>query len=156
MGPYELNWETQQYKCSLSQAISFALLGILQLINLFWLVLILRIALNIFIRDDSTDTRSEDEDSAAEEERDDAAVRAEKREVVDKARMAVGGAGGMNGKVGMNGRQKAPPPPSNGFSSALDRERVLNGSAVESAPGTPQSPTARMGNAHVEAVLKRR
>jgi len=35
VGPFELNWETQQYKCWISQAISFALLAILQAVNVF-------------------------------------------------------------------------------------------------------------------------
>ncbi|KAK7520722.1 acyl-CoA-dependent ceramide synthase [Phyllosticta citriasiana] len=44
IGPFELNWETQQYKCWISQYITFSLLASLQAVNLFWLFLILRIA----------------------------------------------------------------------------------------------------------------
>ncbi|PTB67870.1 longevity assurance proteins LAG1/LAC1 [Trichoderma citrinoviride] len=62
VGPFELNWETQQYKCWISQYITSALLASLQALNLFWLFYILRIAYR-FIRDkEATDDRSEDED----------------------------------------------------------------------------------------------
>nr|UWK20526.1 longevity assurance factor/sphinganine N acyl transferase subunit 1 [Trichoderma rubi] len=62
VGPFELNWVTQQYKCWISQYITTALLASLQALNLFWLFYILRIAFR-FIRDkEATDDRSEDED----------------------------------------------------------------------------------------------
>lgn len=62
VGPFELNWETQQYKCSLSQYITTALLTSLQALNLFWLFYILRIAYR-FVRDsNATDDRSDDEE----------------------------------------------------------------------------------------------
>lgn len=63
VGPYELNWETEQYKCLLSQVITFGLLAILQAVNLFWLYLIFRIAKNYVFSHVATDERSEDEDS---------------------------------------------------------------------------------------------
>nr|UWK20625.1 longevity assurance factor/sphinganine N acyl transferase subunit 1 [Trichoderma oligosporum] len=67
VGPFELNWETQQYKCWISQYITTALLASLQALNLFWLFYILRIAFR-FIRDkEATDDRSEDEDDEEEE-----------------------------------------------------------------------------------------
>ncbi|KAF2865168.1 TLC domain-containing protein [Massariosphaeria phaeospora] len=47
VGPFELNWETEQYKCWLSQYIAFALLAALQAVNMFWGFLILRIAYRI-------------------------------------------------------------------------------------------------------------
>lgn len=62
VGPFELNWETQQYKCSLSQYITFSLLAALQSINLFWLYCILRIAINVVLKDDARDVRSDDEE----------------------------------------------------------------------------------------------
>ncbi|EHK18810.1 uncharacterized protein TRIVIDRAFT_44085 [Trichoderma virens Gv29-8] len=66
VGPFELNWETQQYKCWISQYITTALLASLQALNLFWLFYILRIAFR-FIRDkEATDDRSEDEDDEVE------------------------------------------------------------------------------------------
>ena len=68
VGPFDLNWETQQYKCWISQYITFALLAILQSINLLWLFFILRIAYNIAFAKVIHDVRSDDE--ASEEERD--------------------------------------------------------------------------------------
>ena len=62
VGPFELNWETQQYKCWISQYITFALLASLQAVNLFWLFLILRILANYIFNSVTKDERSEDED----------------------------------------------------------------------------------------------
>ncbi|KAL9109811.1 MAG: hypothetical protein Q9227_005514 [Pyrenula ochraceoflavens] len=61
VGPFELNWETQQYKCWISQYITFSLLACLQAVNLFWLFLILRIAKNYVFSGSATDDRSDDE-----------------------------------------------------------------------------------------------
>lgn len=68
IGPFELDWAGQQYKCSLSQWITFSLLATLQGINLFWLYFIIKIALNVVFADIVQDMRSEDEE---EEETDD-------------------------------------------------------------------------------------
>lgn len=68
IGPFELNWETQQYKCWISQYITAALLSALQAINLFWLFLILRIAKNYVFSSVKKDERSEDEDEDEDEE----------------------------------------------------------------------------------------
>lgn len=68
MGPFELNWETQQYKCWISQYITFALLASLQAVNLFWLFLILRILANYAFNSVKKDERSDDEDEEEEEE----------------------------------------------------------------------------------------
>ncbi|KAI9810297.1 MAG: hypothetical protein M1827_006347 [Pycnora praestabilis] len=62
VGPFELNWETQQYKCRLSQAITFSLLASLQAVNLFWLFLILRIAKHYVFKRDLEDVRSDNEE----------------------------------------------------------------------------------------------
>jgi len=67
VGPYELNWETQQYKCWISQLITFSLLATLQAVNLFWLFLILRIAKNYVYSSVAVDERSEYEDEDEEE-----------------------------------------------------------------------------------------
>ncbi|EAA27759.1 hypothetical protein GE21DRAFT_4279 [Neurospora crassa] len=71
VGPYELNWETQQYKCSLSFVITLALLGSLQALNLFWLFFIIRIAYRFVVhkvaKDDRSDDESELEDDVTEE-----------------------------------------------------------------------------------------
>lgn len=70
VGPYELNWETQQYKCWISQIITFSLLAILQAVNLFWLFLILRIAKNFVFTSVGKDERSDDEATEDEIEQD--------------------------------------------------------------------------------------
>ena len=62
IGPFELDWAGQQYKCSLSQWITFSLLATLQGINLFWLYFIIKIALNVVFADIVQDVRSEDEE----------------------------------------------------------------------------------------------
>lgn len=67
VGPYELNWETQQYKCWIAQYITFALLASLQAVNLFWWFLICRIAYRFIRYSTADDDRSEYEESDAEE-----------------------------------------------------------------------------------------
>lgn len=62
VGPFELNWETQQYKCWISQYITFALLASLQAVNLFWLFLILRILKNYLFNSVKKDERSDNEE----------------------------------------------------------------------------------------------
>jgi acyl-CoA-dependent ceramide synthase len=59
VGPYELNWETQQYKCWIAQYICFALLASLQAVNMFWFFLICRIAYRFIVYKDADDDRSE-------------------------------------------------------------------------------------------------
>nr|UWK20521.1 longevity assurance factor/sphinganine N acyl transferase subunit 1 [Trichoderma polysporum] len=69
VGPFELNWETEQYKCWISQYITTALLASLQALNMFWLFYILRIAIR-FIRDkEATDDRSDDDEDDEEDEK---------------------------------------------------------------------------------------
>jgi acyl-CoA-dependent ceramide synthase len=65
-----LDWETEQYKCWISQYITFALLASLQAVNLFWLFLILRIAKNYVLRVGLSDERSDDEEEDEEMEGD--------------------------------------------------------------------------------------
>jgi acyl-CoA-dependent ceramide synthase len=67
VGPFELNWETEQYKCRLAQGIAFSLLASLQALNLFWLFCIMRIAYRFIAENDLDDDRSEYEESEAEE-----------------------------------------------------------------------------------------
>ncbi|EXJ83025.1 hypothetical protein A1O3_06842 [Capronia epimyces CBS 606.96] len=66
VGPYKLDWETQQYKCWISQVITFVLLAGLQALNLFWLFLILRVLWNYVAtrvpRDETSDTEEEEEE----------------------------------------------------------------------------------------------
>jgi acyl-CoA-dependent ceramide synthase len=68
VGPFTLNWEEEQYKCGLSQFLSFVLLASLQAINLFWLYLIMRIAKNYLSQSFFVDVRSDDEDEEDEED----------------------------------------------------------------------------------------
>ena len=44
VGPYVLDWQAEQYKCTLSFVITLGLLSSLQALNLFWLFYIVRIA----------------------------------------------------------------------------------------------------------------
>lgn len=67
VGPFELNWETQQYKCWISQYITFALIFALHLVNLYWLFLILRILYRMVFQNIKKDDRSDDEDSEDDE-----------------------------------------------------------------------------------------
>lgn len=62
VGPFELSWETEQYKCWFSQVITFSLLATLQGINLFWLYFIIKIALRMVFSNVAEDVRSDDED----------------------------------------------------------------------------------------------
>ncbi|KAK2011129.1 TLC domain-containing protein [Colletotrichum eremochloae] len=61
VGPFELNWATQQYKCTLSQYITLGLLASLQALNLFWLFHIFRIAYRFLRYDIAEDDRSDAE-----------------------------------------------------------------------------------------------
>lgn len=62
VGPFDLNWDTQQYKCWISQYITFALLACLQSLNLFWLFFVVKIAVNVVFSDVVKDVRSDDEE----------------------------------------------------------------------------------------------
>ncbi|KAF2267576.1 longevity assurance proteins LAG1/LAC1 [Lojkania enalia] len=70
VGPFELNWETQQYKCWISQYITFVLLAALQAVNLIWWFYICRIAYRFVATwgEVAEDERSEYEESENEEE----------------------------------------------------------------------------------------
>ncbi|KAJ5934719.1 hypothetical protein N7466_004266 [Penicillium verhagenii] len=60
IGPYELNWETQQYKCWISNIITFALLAMLQSLNLFWLYCLGRSSWKFITTGEKKDDRSDD------------------------------------------------------------------------------------------------
>lgn len=89
VGPFELNWETQQYKCWISQYITFALLASLQAVNLFWLYLIMRILKKYVFDDVVQDERSEDEE--------------EEEASVSKAADGTNEAEGVSSQVSVNG-----------------------------------------------------
>ncbi|KAL2271551.1 hypothetical protein VTJ83DRAFT_922 [Remersonia thermophila] len=66
VGPYELDWANEQYKCTLSFVITLFLLSALQALNLFWLFFILRIAYRFVVHNVAKDDRSEAEESELE------------------------------------------------------------------------------------------
>ncbi|CAG8891224.1 unnamed protein product [Penicillium egyptiacum] len=68
VGPYELNWETQQYKCWISNVITFGLLAVLQALNLFWLYCLLRSAFKFLATGEKKDDRSEPDESEIEQD----------------------------------------------------------------------------------------
>ncbi|KAI1773119.1 longevity assurance proteins LAG1/LAC1 [Hypoxylon cercidicola] len=61
VGPYELDWDTEQFKCPLSNVVTFVLLASLQALNLFWLYCLLRNAYRFVFLGIAKDDRSEDE-----------------------------------------------------------------------------------------------
>ena len=85
VGPYELNWETEQYKCWISQVITFALLASLQAVNLFWLYLIVRIAKNYVFNTEWADERS-DNDETGDEEVDQKKINHEAKKALENGR----------------------------------------------------------------------
>jgi len=92
VGPFELNWETQQYKCWISQYITFALLACLQAVNLFWLYLIYRIAKNFVFNTALADERSDNEEEEEEMEESAGAVTTE---MASSAKQMLEDKGGM-------------------------------------------------------------
>lgn len=68
VGPYELNWGTQQYKCWISNVITFGLLAVLQALNLFWLYYLLRSAFKFLATGEKKDDRSEPGESEIEQD----------------------------------------------------------------------------------------
>jgi acyl-CoA-dependent ceramide synthase len=92
VGPFELNWETQQYKCWIAQYITFALLASLQAVNLFWFFLICRIAVRFILYKTADDDRSEYEPSEEETEEREKELKAEFNETADAAEGVLAGA----------------------------------------------------------------
>lgn len=68
VGNYVLNFATQQYKCWISLPIVFTLLAALQLVNLYWMFLILRILYRLLKDNVRKDERSDSESEEEEEE----------------------------------------------------------------------------------------
>ncbi|KAI0431391.1 TLC domain-containing protein [Xylaria sp. FL1042] len=77
VGPYVLDWEAEQYKCEISNVITFVLLAALQALNFFWLYCLLRNAYRFVVLGVAKDDREEDEDN--ENERQGVAVMKGKR-----------------------------------------------------------------------------
>ncbi|CAI5755698.1 unnamed protein product [Candida verbasci] len=68
VGEWDLNWDTQQYKCWISQPITFFLIFALQLVNIYWLFLIFRILYRLFVSGEQKDERSDNESEEESEE----------------------------------------------------------------------------------------
>ncbi|KAK4238412.1 sphingosine N-acyltransferase LAG1 [Achaetomium macrosporum] len=70
VGPFELDWVAGQYKCGISQAVTFALLAALQALNLFWLYCLFRSAYRFVVlgvaKDDRSEAEEEDDDGVGE------------------------------------------------------------------------------------------
>jgi very-long-chain ceramide synthase len=66
VGSFTLDWDTQQYKCWISQAITFFLLAALQAVNIFWFFLICRILARYVFKGVQKDERSDDEEEDEE------------------------------------------------------------------------------------------
>ncbi|KAH3679729.1 hypothetical protein WICMUC_000760 [Wickerhamomyces mucosus] len=62
VGNFTLNFATQQYKCWISQPIIITLLGVLQILNLYWLFLIFRVLYRMLFLNTINDERSDSED----------------------------------------------------------------------------------------------
>ncbi|EFX00313.1 ceramide synthase membrane component [Grosmannia clavigera kw1407] len=109
VGPYELNWETEQYKCTISFVITLALLAALQALNLFWLYFIVRIAYRFVVHNVAKDERSDGEEDTEFEDspKDGEASVAEKQALLDsKADAATTAAASplaANGNTKVNG-----------------------------------------------------
>ncbi|KAM5435292.1 sphingosine N-acyltransferase lag1 [Microsporum ferrugineum] len=67
IGPTELNWEKEQFKCTYTKFGFLVLLVALQSLNLFWLFLLVRIAYRFVVHNVAKDERSEAEESELEE-----------------------------------------------------------------------------------------
>lgn len=91
VGPYELNWETEQYKCALSHYISLVLLASLQSLNLFWLWAIIRIAYRFVFHNIAEDDRSDNDEKELEEEQRLDALARQAAEKVASPQMLVNG-----------------------------------------------------------------
>lgn len=68
VGPYELDWEAEQYKCVISNVITFALLAALQALNIFWLGALIRSAYRLAVLKIAKDDRSEDDEEIEKKE----------------------------------------------------------------------------------------
>jgi very-long-chain ceramide synthase len=129
VGPFELNWQTEQYKCWIAQYITFGLLASLQAVNLFWFYLILRIAKNYVVNAVVTDERSDNEEEEEEQQEGEEVDEEDKDAAVDEE---------VHGKEGLKrmtqGEKRA---------ETENLSVLLNGRPVS-------------GQAHVEGIVERR
>lgn len=68
VGPYEMDWAGEQFKCPLAFVITTGLLSALQALNIFWLFFIIRIAYRFVVHNVAKDDRSDAEDDTEVDE----------------------------------------------------------------------------------------
>lgn len=68
VGPYEMDWAGEQFKCPLAFVITCGLLSALQALNIFWLFFIIRIAYRFVVHNVAKDDRSDGEDDTEVDE----------------------------------------------------------------------------------------
>lgn len=71
VGEYRLNFAVQQYKCWISLPIVFTLIGALQLVQIYWFYLILKVLYRILTMSNYVDIRSDAEDNDDDDDDDD-------------------------------------------------------------------------------------
>lgn len=103
VGSYTLDFPSQQYKCWISQAITFCLLAVLQAVNVFWFFLICRILARFLFKGVQKDERSDDEE---EDEEESETTPASANEVADEKTKMNGNA--TKPKVMLNGHPVSP------------------------------------------------
>lgn len=97
IGPYQLDWSTEQFKCPLAFFITTSLLSSLQALNLFWLFFIIRIAYRFVVHNVAKDDRSDGEEESDLEGED------EKETLIEPVQPSIGSAVAVNGKPKRNG-----------------------------------------------------
>jgi acyl-CoA-dependent ceramide synthase len=65
VGLWVLDWDKEYYKCWISQYGTFALLSVIQMLDSYWLYLILRIAVRILRGGEQKDDREDDDEEEA-------------------------------------------------------------------------------------------
>ncbi|SCU92204.1 LAFA_0F08768g1_1 [Lachancea sp. 'fantastica'] len=83
VGNYTLDFATQQYKCWISLPIVFVLIFALQMVNLYWLFLILRILYRLLFKGIQKDERSDSESDDEPENPPNASIESEKNSKKD-------------------------------------------------------------------------
>jgi acyl-CoA-dependent ceramide synthase len=111
IGPYMLDWENEQFKCTISQIITTILLAGLQALNIVWLGWVLRTAYRYAFLNIAEDDRSDnDENEYAAEVREDAEIAARERELLllgeERERRLEGKASGGENKKGIGRNRK--------------------------------------------------
>ncbi|KAI1364152.1 TLC domain-containing protein [Xylaria arbuscula] len=68
IGPYVLDWEQEQYKCVISNVITFVLLAMLQVLNIYWSKCLLRVGYQFAFLGIAKDDREEEDDHSEPED----------------------------------------------------------------------------------------